>query len=139
MGLDWAYNFFVWDANTGRVINSGMLNRKEIGLVESIILGKNIFLNTQEGNLWMIKQGTVSKVYNSCAFGYLRNLDDDTFLAKNCNYTTWQVFSSESGEKIEELVSIEGVNMLGALFTNSDLGRDLELRAWIESNGGVFS
>lgn len=139
VGLDWAYNFYVWDANTGRVINTGVLNRKEIGLVESIILGKNIFFNTQEGNLWMIKQGVVSKIRNGYAFGYLKSFGDNAFLAKNCNYTTWQVFSSESGKKIEEMVSIEGINVLGALFDNSDLGRDLELKIWIESNGGVFS
>ena len=142
IGLDWRFHYYVWETENGFIVKEGVLDKDEIGLVESVILGKdnvNIFFNTQEGNLWIIRQGIAKKVKNSCAFGNLKYLDSSIFLAKNCNYTTWRTFSSDTGEMIEELVSIEGMEVLRAEFANVDFGEDEDLKEWIISNGGCFS
>lgn len=142
VGLDWKFNYYIWNANTGKLLVRGMLEQRKIGLIESIILGKDnksIFFNTQEGDLWRIQQKVVEKIYSGRAFGYLKNLDNNSFIAKNCNYTTGQIFNSESGEVIEELVSIDGISIVGAQFYDTDFGGDTELKSWIICNGGLLT
>lgn len=141
VGVDWNYNYYIWDSNSGIVLQSGIMTNKDLELIESIVPGKNnesVFINMQDGSLWFGQYGQFKKIQDINAFGYLQSFDKNVFISKNCNYTTLRLHENKTGKIFEELISIDSLTILGAIFHNTDFGNDKELMKWVRINGGVI-